>query len=136
MSCLTDKVSTQQVTGSIPTDGTFLWEFFDISGVEAGQYSFRVAPQFADGSKGAFSTAISGTVTGSPFQRGQFDMKQLVAVMAIVGTISILILILCLGMACLYKKHHVASTLEQQNAFVHCNSISPNVHPAYPCELT
>ena len=108
-----------------------------VSGLEEGQYSFRVAAQFADGSKGAYSATISATVSGSGHSMGQFELSQLVAVMAIVGTITLLILILCLGMACLYKKHNVAAaTYEQQNNFNNCgtSSISPNAAAtaAYP----
>ena len=56
--------------------------------------------------------------------------------MAIVATISVLILILCLGMACLYRKHHVgASFMEQQSHFVQCNSLSPNAQINYPCKF-
>ena len=103
------------------------------AGLEEGQYSFRVAAQFADGSKGAYSPTISATVSGSAHTMGQFELSQLVAVMAIVGTITLLILILCLGMACLYKKHNVASAYEQQSNFNNCTSISPNAYPGYSC---
>ncbi|XP_063715440.1 ephrin type-B receptor 1-B-like isoform X2 [Symsagittifera roscoffensis] len=102
------------------------------SGIEEGHYTFRVAAQYPDGTKGSFSPSVSGQVTGH-LQIAKLDMKQLVAVMAIVATISVLILILCLGMACLYRKHHVgASFMEQQSHFVQCNSLSPNAQINYP----